>query len=192
MNNNAFLGVAISMVLIFAILASAATAVTEAIARFLGLRAEYLLRGDARIPLKPENYVYHFCGKPFTSRTKLEGHAVRAMYACCGATDYYLETGDETYWKTLNTLWHDLVSSKMYITGGVGARSDGEAFGDEYELPNAQAYGESCAAIGNMMWSWRMLAATADAKYADVIERALYNVKAKGHLGMLRKKLKLA
>jgi len=137
--------------------------------------AEYLLRGDTRIPLKPENYVYHFCGKPFTSRTKLEGHAVRAMYACCGATDYYLETGDETYWKTLNTLWEDLVSSKMYITGGVGARSDGEAFGDAYELPNAQAYGESCAAIGNMMWSWRMLAATGDGKYADVIERALYN-----------------
>ena len=137
--------------------------------------AEYLLRGDARIPLKPENYVYHFCGKPFTSRTKLEGHAVRAMYACCGATDYYLETGDETYWKTLQTLWTDMVSSKMYITGGVGARSDGEAFGDAYELPNAQAYGESCAAIGNMMWNWRMLAATGDRKYADVIERALYN-----------------
>jgi DUF1680 family protein len=137
--------------------------------------AEYLLRGDARIPLKPENYVYHFCGKPFTSRTKLEGHAVRAMYACSGATDYYLETGDESYWKTLNTLWADLVSSKMYITGGVGARSEGEAFGDPYELPNAQAYTESCAAIGNMMWNWRMLAATGDAKYADVMERALYN-----------------
>src|SRR5579871_1688014 len=137
--------------------------------------AEYLLRGDARIPLKPENYVYHFCGKPFTSRTKLEGHAVRAMYACSGATDYYLETGDETYWKTLNALWNDLVSSKMYITGGVGARSEGEAFGNPFELPNAQAYTESCAAIGNMMWNWRMLAATGDAKYADVMERALYN-----------------
>jgi DUF1680 family protein len=137
--------------------------------------AEYLLRGDARIPLKPENYVYHFCGKPFTSRTKLEGHAVRAMYACSGATDYYLETGDEAYWKTLNTLWTDLVSAKMYITGGVGARSEGEAFGDPFELPNAQAYTESCAAIGNMMWNWRMLAATGDAKYADVMERALYN-----------------
>ena len=63
----------------------------------------------------------------------------------------------------------------MYVTGGVGARSDGEAFGDPYELPNFTAYGESCAAIGNMMWNWRMLAATGDAKYADVIERALYN-----------------
>ena len=137
--------------------------------------AEYLLRGDERIPLKKNDYVYHFCGKPFTSRTHLEGHAVRAMYACCGATDYYLETGDASYWKTLGVLWDDLISSQMYITGGVGARSDGEAFGNSYELPNSQAYGESCAAIGNMMWNWRMLAATGDARYADVIERALYN-----------------
>ena len=137
--------------------------------------AEYILRGDARIPLKPNEYTYHFCGQPFTSRTHLEGHAVRAMYACCGATDYYLETGDELYWKTLWLLWNDLVFHQMYITGGVGARSDGEAFGNPYELPNAQAYGESCAAIGNMMWNWRMLAATADPRYADVIERALYN-----------------
>jgi DUF1680 family protein len=137
--------------------------------------AGYILQGDDRIKVPHRGYVYHFCGIPFTSRTRLEGHAVRAMYACCGATDYYLETGDQAYWKTLNTLWGDLVAHQMYITGGVGARSDGEAFGDEYELPNFTAYGESCAAIGNMMWNWRMLAATADAKYADVIERALYN-----------------
>jgi DUF1680 family protein len=137
--------------------------------------ARYLLAGDSRMQFKPENYVYHFCGIPFTSRTHLEGHAVRAMYACCGATDYYLETGDQAYWKALNVLWKDLVSAQMYVTGGVGARSDGEAFGDPYELPNARAYGESCAAIGNMMWNWRMLAATGEAKYADVIERALYN-----------------
>jgi len=137
--------------------------------------AQYLLAGDSRIQFKPEDYVYHFCGIPFTSRTHLEGHAVRAMYACCGAADYYLETGDQAYWKTLNALWKDLVSAQMYVTGGVGARSDGEAFGDPYELPNARAYGESCAAIGNMMWNWRMLAATGEAKYADVIERALYN-----------------
>ncbi len=137
--------------------------------------AGYILQGDDRIKVPKEAYVYHFCGKPFTSRTHLEGHAVRAMYACCGATDYYLETGDQTYWKTLNTLWEDLVGTQMYVTGGVGARSDGEAFGDAYELPNFTAYGESCAAIGNMMWNWRMLMATGEAKYADVIERALYN-----------------
>jgi uncharacterized protein len=137
--------------------------------------AAYILHGDDRFKFEPSRIVYMYCGIPFTSRTKLEGHAVRAMYACCGATDYYLETGDETYWKTLTTLWTDLSQRQMYITGGVGARSDGEAFGDAYELPNSQAYGESCAAIGNMMWNWRMLAASGEAKHADVIERALYN-----------------
>ena len=137
--------------------------------------AGYILQGDERIKVPERAYVYHFCGIPFTSRTHLEGHAVRAMYACCGATDYYMETGDEAYLKTLNVLWNDLVASQMYVTGGVGARSQGEAFGDSYELPNFTAYGESCAAIGNMMWNWRMLAATGEARYADVIERALYN-----------------
>ena len=97
------------------------------------------------------------------------------MYACCGATDYYLETGDPAYWKTLNPLWDDLAEHQIYVTGGVGARSDGEAFGNAYELPNERAYGESCAAIGNMMWNWRMLSASGDAKFTDVMERALYN-----------------
>ena len=137
--------------------------------------AGYILQGDPRVPLPHDRIVYMFCGVPFTSRTKLEGHAVRAMYACCGAADYFLETGDPAYWKTLETLWEDLSHDQMYVTGGVGARRAGEAFGEPYELPNATAYGESCAAIGNMMWNWRMLAATGEAKYADVMERALYN-----------------
>jgi DUF1680 family protein len=137
--------------------------------------AGYILQGDDRAKFPERRTIYMFSGTPFTERTKLEGHAVRAMYACCGATDYYLETGDPAYWKTLNTLWHDLVTTKMYVSGGVGSRSDGEAFGDAYELPNFRAYGESCAAIGNMMWNWRMLSATGDAKFTDVIERALYN-----------------
>ncbi len=137
--------------------------------------AGYILHGDDRIPLRPQQIVYMFCGIPFTKRTKLEGHAVRAMYACCGATDYYLETGDQSYWRTLSVLWEDLTAHQLYVTGGVGARESGEAFGDAYELPNARAYGESCAAIGNMMWNWRMLAASGDAKFTEVIERALYN-----------------
>jgi DUF1680 family protein len=137
--------------------------------------AGYILHGDERATIQPRAIVYMFCGIPFVSRTKLEGHAVRAMYACCGATDYYLETGDQTYWKTLNILWEDLSKRQMYVTGGVGARSQGEAFGEPYELPNEQAYGESCAAIGNMMWNWRMLAASGEARFTDVIERALYN-----------------
>lgn len=137
--------------------------------------AGYILRGDNRVPLTRQQIAYMFCGVPFASRTKLEGHAVRAMYACCGATDYYLETGDPGYWKALNTLWEDLAAHQLYVTGGVGARETGEAFGDAYELPNARAYGESCAAIGNMMWNWRMLAASGEARFTDVIERALYN-----------------
>ena len=139
--------------------------------------AGYLLSGveTERLHLRPSEIQYLFSGIPFTSRTKFEGHAVRAMYASCGATDYYLETGDAAYHKTLETLWTDLTSRKMYITGGVGSREAGEAFGEPYELPNAQAYGESCAAIGNMMWNFRMLAAGGEARFADVMERALYN-----------------
>ena len=139
--------------------------------------AGYLLSGveRERLHLTEDQLVYLFSGKPFTSRTEFEGHAVRAMYASSGATDYYMETGDAAYLKTLETLWRDLVNRKMYITGGVGSRQDGEAFGEAYELPNAQAYGESCAAIGNMMWNWRMLLALGESRFADVIERALYN-----------------
>ena len=142
--------------------------------RYLDL-AGYILTGDPRIVRRPDRVVYTFSGIPFTRRTKLQGHAVRAMYASCGATDYYLETGDQKYWQTLTHLWEDMVSSKMYITGGLGARWENESFGDAYELPNARAYAETCAAIGSLMWNWRMLAASADARYTDILERQLYN-----------------
>ena len=139
--------------------------------------AGYFLSGveRERLHLTDDQVQYLFSGVPFTSRKIFEGHAVRAMYASCGATDYYAETGDASYRTTLETLWKDLVNRKMYITGGVGSREAGESIGLPYELPNAQAYGESCAAIGNMMWQWRMLAVTGEARFADVIERALYN-----------------
>jgi DUF1680 family protein len=139
--------------------------------------AGYLLSGveSERLHLTDGQVRYMFSGIPFTSRRQFEGHAVRAMYASSGATDYYAETGDSAYWSTLERLWSDLVNHKMYLTGGVGSREAGESIGEPYELPNAQAYGESCAAIGNMMWNWRMLAVTGEARFADVIERALYN-----------------
>lgn len=139
--------------------------------------AGYFLGGDPRNVAKARerDMIYLFTIKPFTERTKLEGHAVRAMYASSGAADYYLETGDKAYWNTLATLWEDMVQRKMYITGGVGSRADGEAFGDPYELPNRQAYTESCAAIGTMFWNWRMFQATGDGKYMDSFERSLYN-----------------
>jgi DUF1680 family protein len=144
--------------------------------RYLDL-AGYFLDGDPRNmqAVRPADLVYLFTVSPFTERTKFEGHAVRAMYAVSGATDYFLETGNPKYWATLSNLWEDMVRHKMYITGGVGSRSQGEAFGDPYELPNKQAYAESCAAIGNVFWNWRLLQATGDAKYTDVLERALYN-----------------
>jgi len=139
--------------------------------------AGYLLSGveRQRLKLTDQQVVYMFSGIPFTSRTQLEGHSVRAMYAASGATDYALETGDPDYLRTLEILWRDMTDHKLYITGGVGSRSEGEAFGEPYELPNAQAYTESCAAIAGMMWNWRMLALKGEARFTDVIERALYN-----------------
>jgi DUF1680 family protein len=137
--------------------------------------AGYILQGDPRIERAPHRIIYSFSGIPFTRRRQMEGHAVRAMYACAGATDYYLETGDQKYWQTLNHLWEDTVSTKMYVMGGLGARWEGEAFGEAYELPNARSYSETCAAIGGVMWNWRMLAATGDARFTDVLERMLYN-----------------
>lgn len=139
--------------------------------------AGYFLGGDARnlSAIPPRDLTYLFTGKPFTDRTKLEGHAVRAAYACSGAADYYLETGDDSYRKTLASLWQDMVERKQYLTGGIGSRASGEAFGEPYELPNQQAYTESCAAIATMFWNWRMAQAEPHGKYMDNFERSLYN-----------------
>ncbi|HEY7304732.1 MAG TPA: beta-L-arabinofuranosidase domain-containing protein [Bryobacteraceae bacterium] len=139
--------------------------------------ARYLFSGveKDRLKLKDSDIRYAFSGKPFTSRTEFEGHAVRALYAASGATDYFTEAGDQAYKRTLDLLWTDLTMRKMYITGGVGSRSAGETFGDPYELPAEQAYAETCAAVANVMWNFRLLALTGDGRYADVLERALYN-----------------
>ena len=118
---------------------------------------------------------YHIDHKPFRELDEVVGHAVRMLYLNCGATDVYLETGDKTIFAALMRLWHNMTEKKMYITGGVGSRHEGEAFGEDYELPNARAYAETCAAIANFMWNWRMLLATGDAEFADVMELALYN-----------------
>jgi DUF1680 family protein len=112
---------------------------------------------------------------PFDRMEDLAGHAVRALYMACGITDLYLETGEEDLLPRLETLWDRLTASRMYITGGVGSRYDGESIGVDYELPNAQAYTETCAAIASMMWCHRMLAATGDARYVDLFEWTLYN-----------------
>jgi DUF1680 family protein len=111
----------------------------------------------------------------FARKEALAGHAVRAGYLCAGAADYYAETGDAQILAALERLWSDLASGKLYITGGVGSRHAGEAFGLPYELPNARAYAETCAAIASIFWNWRMLALDGEARFADVLETTLYN-----------------
>ena len=112
---------------------------------------------------------------PVRQSTTVEGHAVRALYLTTGVADLYLETGDKALLETLNTQWRDMVEGKLYLTGGVGARHHSEAFGHAYELPNDLAYCETCGAIASVMWSWRMLLATGESRFADLIERTLYN-----------------
>lgn len=125
------------------------------------------------------------------AETRAVGHAVTAGYLYCGATDVYAETGDDQLLAGLHRIWDNAVNSKMYITGGTSALHSGaslrpelqsrgggpvhEAFGYEYQLPNATAYNETCANIAHAMWNWRMLNLSGDAKYADVMERVIYN-----------------
>jgi len=112
---------------------------------------------------------------PVREATSLEGHAVRALYLACGATDLATETDDEQLLAAVKGQWASTVSSKAYITGGLGARWDGEAFGDAYELPPDRAYCETCAAVASVQWAWRLLLKTGDPDYAELIERTLYN-----------------
>ena len=103
------------------------------------------------------------------------GHAVRALYYAAGIADVYAETGDAGYLTALERLWDNMTTKRMYVSGGVGSRYEGEAFGKDYELPNERAYTETCAAISSVMWNWRMLALNGDARYSDLLEWTLYN-----------------
>ena len=128
---------------------------------------------------------------PFAQQNEAEGHAVRANYLYAGAADLFLETGDTNLWNPLGKIWTNVVTKKMYLTGGCGALYDGaspdgakdqkhitrvhQAYGRNFQLPNTTAYNETCANIGNVFWNWRMFLATGDAKFMDVVELALYN-----------------
>jgi uncharacterized protein len=128
---------------------------------------------------------------PFRKQTEAVGHAVRANYLYAGAADVYAETGDETLLDPLKKIWANVVTRKLYVTGACGALYDGaspdgakdqrsiarvhQAYGRDYQLPNSTAHNETCAAVGNVLWNWRMLQVTGEAKYADVLELALYN-----------------
>jgi DUF1680 family protein len=129
---------------------------------------------------------------PFRQQTEAVGHAVRANYLYAGVADLVAETGDSTLMRPLESIWNDLVEHKLYITGGCGALYDGvspdgtsysppyiqqvhQAYGRPYQLPGITAHNESCANVGSVLWSWRMLMLTGDARYADLVERTLYN-----------------
>jgi len=113
--------------------------------------------------------------KPILQQDEIVGHAVRAGYLYSGVADVAALTNDTAYFNALCRIWNNMVSKKLYITGGIGSRAQGEGFGPNYELQNMTAYCETCAAISNVYWNYRMFLATGEAKYADVYERALYN-----------------
>jgi DUF1680 family protein len=112
---------------------------------------------------------------PVKQATEATGHAVRQLYLLAGVADLELEDPDSGYRPALESLWTDIHERKLYATGGLGSRHRGEAFGDPYELPADRAYSETCAAIANLHWNWRMLLLTGDGRHADEIERGLYN-----------------
>ncbi|HBU77683.1 MAG TPA: glycoside hydrolase family 127 protein, partial [Muricauda sp.] len=112
---------------------------------------------------------------PVVAQDEVVGHAVRAVYMYAAMTDIAAIQKDTAYLDAVNALWENMVNKKMYITGGIGAKHDGEAFGENYELPNLTAYNETCASIGDVYWNHRLHNLTGDVKYFDVIERTLYN-----------------
>ena len=120
-------------------------------------------------------YQYYQAGKPVREQTEAEGHAVRAVYLYSGMADVAAETGDQTLFEACRTLFDNIVSRRMYITGAIGSTHVGEAFTYDYDLPNESVYAETCAQIGLCFFAQRMLNSEMDGRYADVIERALYN-----------------
>jgi DUF1680 family protein len=137
--------------------------------RYLALAKFFL---DTRGPKGSE---YSQAHKRIVDQRAAVGHAVRAGYMYAGIADVAALTGDARYHKALERIWRDVVATKLYLTGGIGARHSCEAFGDAYELPNMSAYCETCAAIANVYWNQRLFLLHGDARYVDVLERSLYN-----------------
>ena len=134
--------------------------------------AKYLLDYRGKTTIKHE---YSQAHKPVIEQDEAVGHAVRAAYMYAGMADVAALTGDENYIHAIDAIWDNIVTKKLYITGGIGATSNGEAFGKNYELPNMSAYCETCAAIGNVYVNYRLFLLHGESKYYDVLERTLYN-----------------
>lgn len=152
----------------------------------MALAKLYLATGDkkyldqAKFFLDKRGYTsrkdaYSQAHKPVVEQDEAVGHAVRAAYMYAGMADVAALTGDTAYIAAVGRIWDNIVGKKLYITGGIGARYDGESFGDAYELPNLEAYCETCAAIGNVYVNHRLFLLHGDSKYYDVLERTLYN-----------------
>ena len=139
--------------------------------RYLDL-AKFLLDKRGYTDRKEEYSQSH---KPVVQQDEAVGHAVRATYMYTGMADVAALTGDTAYIHAVDRIWSNIVNKKLYITGGIGATGNGEAFGKNYELPNMSAYCETCAAIGNVYMNYRLFLLHGDAKYFDVLERTLYN-----------------
>jgi len=122
-----------------------------------------------------KNGSYFQDDEPVTEQDEAEGHAVRAMYLYSGMADVAALTGDKGYLEAIDRIWNNMVEKKMYVQGGIGAIPNGERFGENYDLPNATAYNETCAAIGNVFWNQRMFLLHGESKYIDVLEKVLYN-----------------
>jgi uncharacterized protein len=118
---------------------------------------------------------YHQDHVPYRELGEVTGHAVRMLYLAAGAIDLYLETGEAALKDAIDRQWKNFTTRRMYVSGGAGARYEGEAFGKDYELPAERAYTETCAAIASVMWNYRLLLATGEARYADLLEWTLYN-----------------
>lgn len=118
---------------------------------------------------------YSQAHKPVVEQDEAVGHAVRAAYMYSGMADVAALTGDSAYIRAIDRIWDNIVSKKYYITGGIGATSQGEAFGKNYKLPNMSAYCETCASIGNVYLNYRLFLLHGESKYYDVLERTLYN-----------------
>ena len=144
--------------------------------RYLNL-AKYFLdeRGHGLLGGGTTRSAYYQDQVPVRESRTVEGHAVRQLYLTAGVADLYMETGERALLDALIHQWHDMTSHKLYITGGVGSRLQGEAFGEPYELPSDIGYCETCAQIASIMWNWRMLLITGEARYADLMERTLFN-----------------
>lgn len=142
--------------------------------RYLGL-ARFLVDCRGRPERHAGGQEYHLDHRPVRDLGEIAGHAVRALYLMAGVTDLHAETGDAELLDAARRVWDDMTMRKAYVTGGLGSRWHGEAFGGPYELPNARAYAETCAAIAAAMWAWRMLLLEGDPRFADFMETALHN-----------------